>query len=138
MAQIKSTKGIDRRKFIKTSAATGASIILAPNILRAGKSFGIDNVNVALLGAGAQGQVLMNACLKIPGVRFKAVCDIWKEYNQKRVYRLLGKYGHNLNAYENYKLANSISSREEGYTMYSQEQEDAADAIIEKALSWSG
>jgi predicted dehydrogenase len=63
---------------------------------------------VALLGAGAQGQVLMNACLKIPGIRFKAVCDIWKEYNQKRVYRLLGKYGHKLNAYEDYRemLAN--------------------------------
>ncbi len=36
-----------------------------------------DDINVALLGAGEQGQVLMDACLKIPGIRFKAVCDIW-------------------------------------------------------------
>jgi predicted dehydrogenase len=45
----------------------------------------------------------MNACLKIPGIRFKAVCDIWSEYSQKRVYRLLRKYGHELNKYEDYK-----------------------------------
>jgi predicted dehydrogenase len=63
----------------------------------------VSDINVALLGAGAEGQVLMNACLKIPGIRFKAVCDIWSEYSQKRVYRLLRKYGHELNKYEDYK-----------------------------------
>ena len=40
-------------------------------------------INVALLGAGAQGQVLTDAMLRIPGLRFRAVCDVWKEYNQK-------------------------------------------------------
>ena len=108
MVQNKNAKVIDRRQFIKTSTAAGASLILVPHVLTGAKSFGVDDINVALLGAGAQGQVLMNACLKIPGIRFKAVCDIWKEYNQKRVYRLLGKYGHKLNAYEDYRemLAN--------------------------------
>ena len=108
MVQNKNAKVIDRRQFIKTSTAAGASLILAPHVLTGAKSFGVDDINVALLGAGAQGQVLMNPCLKIPGIRFKAVCDIWKEYNQKRVYRLLGKYGHKLNAYEDYRemLAN--------------------------------
>ena len=103
MVQNKNAESIDRRQFIKTSTTAGASLILAPYILRGTNSLGADDINVALLGAGAQGQVLMNACLKIPGIRFKAVCDIWKEYNQKRVYRLLGKYGHKLNAYEDYK-----------------------------------
>ena len=108
MVQNKNAKVLDRRQFIKTSTVAGASLILAPHVLTGAKSFGVDDINVALLGAGAQGQVLMNACLKIPGIRFKAVCDIWKEYNQKRVYRLLGKYGHKLNAYEDYRemLAN--------------------------------
>ncbi len=108
MVQNKNAKVINRRQFIKTSTAAGASLILGPHVLKGAKSFGVDDINVALLGAGAQGQVLMNACLKIPGIRFKAVCDIWKEYNQKRVYRLLGKYGHKLNAYEDYRemLAN--------------------------------
>jgi len=108
MVQNKNAIAIDRRQFIKTSTAAGASLILAPHILTGANSFGGDDINVALLGAGAQGQVLMNACLKIPGIRFKAVCDIWKEYNQKRAYRLLGKFGHKLNAYEDYRemLAN--------------------------------
>tara|TARA_B100000686_G_scaffold31905_1_gene33207 strand:- start:2024 stop:3364 length:1341 start_codon:yes stop_codon:yes gene_type:complete len=93
---------IDRREFIKSSAVTGASLILAPNVLKSIIS-SPDDINVALLGAGAQGQVLMNACLKIPGIRFKAVCDIWKEYNLKRTYRLLGKFGHKVNTYEDYR-----------------------------------
>ena len=103
MVQNKNAIAIDRRQFIKTSTAAGASLILAPHILTGANSFGGDDINVALLGAGAQGQVLMNACLKIPGIRFKAVCDIWKEYNQKRAYRLLGKFGHKLNAYKDYR-----------------------------------
>ena len=71
MVQNKNAKAIDRRQFIKTSTAAGASLILAPHVLTGAKSFGVDDINVALLGAGAQGQVLMNACLKIPGIRFK-------------------------------------------------------------------
>ena len=46
--------------------------------------------DLALVGAGSQGQNLMVACLKIPGIRFKAVCDIWP-YNRTYVERLLGK-----------------------------------------------
>jgi len=62
-----------------------------------------DDINVGLLGCGAQGQVLMNACLKIPGVRFKAVCDIWTAWNQKRVSRILKAYKHANNTYVDYK-----------------------------------
>ena len=46
---------------------------------------GLQEINVALIGAGAQGQVLTDAMLRIPGLRFRAVCDVWTEYNQKRV-----------------------------------------------------
>ena len=42
---------------------------------------GLQEINIALLGAGAQGQVLTDAMLRIPGLRFRAVCDIWTEYN---------------------------------------------------------
>ena len=45
----------------------------------------LQEINVALIGAGAQGQVLTDAMLRIPGLRFRAVCDVWTEYNQKRV-----------------------------------------------------
>ena len=60
-------------------------------------------LNVALLGTGEQGQVLLNACLKIPGLKFRAVCDIWTEYNQKRAARILKKYDHEVNRYDDYR-----------------------------------
>jgi predicted dehydrogenase len=63
----------------------------------------VKEVNVALLGAGAQGQVLTDAMIRIPGLRFRAVCDIWTEYNQRRVVNTLGRYKHQVNAYEDYR-----------------------------------
>lgn len=63
----------------------------------------LQEINVALLGAGAEGQVLTDAMLRIPGLRFRAVCDIWTEYNQKRVVNILKKYKHEVNAYEDYR-----------------------------------
>ena len=55
---------------------------------------GVQEINVALLGAGAQGQVLTEAMLRIPGLRFRAVCDVWTEYNQKRVVNSLKRFKH--------------------------------------------
>jgi predicted dehydrogenase len=60
-------------------------------------------LNVALLGAGAQGQVLLDAMLRIPGLRFRAVCDIWTEFNQRRVVNTLKKYKFEVNGYEDYR-----------------------------------
>jgi predicted dehydrogenase len=70
---------------------------------------GNDDINVALLGAGAQGQVLMSAVLKMgknSGVRFRAVCDIWELQNLKRASRTLKAYkayGHEGNSYVDYR-----------------------------------
>ena len=94
---------MDRRSFLQSTAAIGAGLAVAPRVLAQAGGAKPDDINVALLGAGAEGQVLMNACLKIPGVRFKAVCDIWEAYNQRRVSRLLKRYGHENNAYVDYK-----------------------------------
>ena len=63
----------------------------------------VQTVNVALIGAGAQGQVLTDAMLRIPGLRFRAVCDVWTEYNQRRVVNMLSRFKHEANAYEDYR-----------------------------------
>ena len=99
----KKESGFNRRDFLKTSAVAGAGLMVAPWVKTSGKSPGSNDLNVALLGTGSEGQVLMNAMLKIPNIKFKAVCDIWEDYNLKRAYRLLKKYGHELNAYVDYR-----------------------------------
>jgi predicted dehydrogenase len=62
-----------------------------------------EQLNVAIIGMGAQGTALMEAALHIPGIRFKAVCDIWAEYSGKRAQRYLKKYGHDAKLYEDYR-----------------------------------
>jgi len=93
-----------RRSFLHSAAAAGAGLALSPMVLgQTDSSKKTDDINVALLGAGTQGYVLMNVCLKIPGIRFKAVCDIWTAWNQKRVSRILKAYKHEHNTYVDYK-----------------------------------
>ena len=94
---------IDRRSFLRVASAAGMGLMLSPMVRGQGRSGSSNDLNVALLGSGEQGNILLQACLKIPGIRFKAVCDIWTEYNQKRAARLLKKYGHELNTYEDYR-----------------------------------
>ena len=72
-----------RRDFLKSSAAVGASL-LVPGRRPARGSTGdaTGTINVALIGVGLQGRALLNACLNIPDIRFRAVCDIWEYARQ--------------------------------------------------------
>ncbi len=63
----------------------------------------LPELNVALIGAGAQGSVLLDAMLKIPNIRLRAVCDIWTDYSLKRTINLLSKYKFEANGYEDYR-----------------------------------
>lgn len=110
----KTGKSMDRRDFIQGLATVpvlglfGAAVYKQASQGKAKKqkvttAANVSDLNVAILGAGAQGQVLLNSMLKIPGIKFKAVCDIWTDYNQKRVYRILKKYGHVTNRYVDYR-----------------------------------
>lgn len=100
----KTQTGMNRRNFLQSTAAIGAGLAFSPFVMaQAAGSSSPDDINVALLGAGTEGQVLMNACKDIPGVRFKAVCDIWASYNRKRTARILQAYGHEAKEYEDYK-----------------------------------
>ncbi len=95
---------MNRRSFLRSTAAVGAGLVFSPMVSgQTDKSKKADDINVALLGAGAQGRALIDACLKISGVRFKAVCDIWEDYNQKRASRRLKAYHHENNTYLDYR-----------------------------------
>jgi predicted dehydrogenase len=97
-------QAIDRRSFLSYGAAAGAGVVvsrLVPAKAAAGSQ--ADDLNVALIGAGAQGQVLLDSCLKIPGLRFKAVCDIWTDFNQRRAVGLLSRYGHEVSGYVDHR-----------------------------------
>lgn len=94
--------GMDRRDFIKTAVAAGAAFSTA-NFVHA-QNLG-DQINVALLGCGAQGKVLQEACDQITmhNLRFKAVCDIWEKYNLPRVGRRLRRKHDGLQMYVDYQ-----------------------------------
>lgn len=91
------TTPLYRREFIKTGLLAGGGILIAPSLARAQSANG--KVNVALVGLGVQGRVLLDSMLNIPGLQFRAVCDIW-EYSRRYGERKLAKEGYEVNVYE--------------------------------------
>jgi len=104
MTDKKNEKEINRRSFLRSTVAVGAGLAFTPMVVAqtdSGKK--LDDINVALLGAGQQGRALVESCIRIPGVRLKAVCDIWEKWSQKNISRLLKRYKHENNTYVDYK-----------------------------------
>jgi predicted dehydrogenase len=99
---------IDRRDFLKTTAAAG--LALGSSSLAAAAA-GTNDVRVALIGAGNQGMVLLESCQKIPNVRITALCDIWTEYRQKYVSGRLRTYGY---AHKTYVDIHEMLDKEKG------------------------
>lgn len=112
MAELKNTsqgKRLSRRDFLKSSASAGLGMAMAGGALTGASLPGITqekqkvtDLRIALIGAGTQGRVLIESCLRIPGIRFVAICDIW-EYSQRYASRYLKKYGYTVNVYEDYR-----------------------------------
>ena len=95
---------INRRTFLRS--ATAATAALASPGLGQAAQVKSGPINVALIGAGAQGEMLLSACIKMgpdAQVRFQAVCDIWENLSLRRVADLLGRYGHEVNSYVDYR-----------------------------------
>jgi len=97
----RSTTGVNRRGFLKSTAAAGAGLAMAPTILGAAEAGGAD-ITCGIIGAGTQGRILLEQAVKIPGIKFKAVCDIWS-YSQRYTSRRLKSYGHEVNVYSDYQ-----------------------------------
>jgi predicted dehydrogenase len=102
------TPPITRRGFIGATAAAGAGLVLASGtkVFGQAKAPG-GKLNIALIGFGAQGRVLLESLLKIDSVHLVAIVDVW-EYARTYGERYLDKMGVKVNAYENYEdlLAN--------------------------------
>ncbi len=92
-----------RRDFLQSAASVGAGLLFSPMISAQDAKEKPDDINVALIGAGLQGQVLADACNNIPGIHFKAVCDIWKAYYLSRTATVLRFNRHEAKEYEDYK-----------------------------------
>jgi len=99
---------LTRREFIGATAAAGAGLMLASGAKVFGQAAAPAKVsangklNVALIGFGAQGRVLLESLLKIQTIQLVAICDIW-EYARTYGERYLKKLGVQVNAYENYE-----------------------------------
>jgi len=117
-----SRRGIRRRDFLATTAAAGAGFWLASPLRAAKPASKNGELHVAIIGAGTQGrEVLIENCLKIPGIRFVAVCDIWP-YNKLYASGRLKAYKQEVNAYEDYREM--------------LEKEKALDAVIVATPDW--
>ena len=100
----KETKRVmNRRQYMGTGAAAGAGLMFSPMVLAQTGGGKPDDINVAIIGAGAEGRILLELAVKIPGVRFKALCDIWTAYNQKNQARFLKAYKQPVNTYVDYQ-----------------------------------
>ena len=104
---------ISRRDFVRSVAAAGASLAMAQRAV-AEETAGVaapasikrstDAINVAVIGAGQQGKgaLIESSVPAIPGIRYKAVCDIWDK-NRNAAVDYLKQYGHEPKAYVDYQ-----------------------------------
>lgn len=81
---------MDRKKFIKSSVATGLAVSLAPNLIFGGNSK--KKVRIGFIGVGSQGTNLLEVCLSMDDVEVPAICDIDVEH-LARAQRLTEKSG---------------------------------------------
>ena len=84
-------KSFTRRDFIKTSAAAAGGLVMSSSLLSA-QNKGGNKVNVAIVGMGAEGEVLLNSLLKLPYLNFVAVCDIWQPRCEYAAMRIMREY----------------------------------------------
>lgn len=97
-----------RRDFIKTGALIGAGLVMFPQILAESSPSAVapsEEICVALIGCGTQGNVLLDAILRLNrnlGVRIVAVCDLWKFKLDSTVRRLKAN-GREVNGYTDFR-----------------------------------
>ena len=72
---------MDRRNFLRIAAAGAASGSLLGEQARGQTARRVapsDEIGVGIIGAGSRGQELMRYMLRVPGVRVRALCDVYE------------------------------------------------------------
>ncbi len=99
---------LNRREFISASTVAGATLLLegckpkAATKTAAVSKSPLNAINIALIGYGEEGKVLLESILNIEGVRLVALCDIW-DYHLQEGARYLGKVGNEVRTYTDYE-----------------------------------
>ena len=98
---------LSRREFIGATAIAGAGLLLDACKSDSGKQpapakSSANTLNIALVGYGEEGKILLEAILNIPDVRLVALCDIW-DYHLNEGARYLQKLGNPVHAYQDYE-----------------------------------
>ena len=95
---------LSRRTFLKTGSLATAGLVLgAPQIARAQMASKLNDLHIALIGLGAQGRILLDAMLNLPGLHFQAVCDVWEYSRTFGVRKIHKEKGSPPAAYENFE-----------------------------------
>ncbi len=94
-------KIFNRRDFLKTSAVAAGGLALSSGMLNAAVTG--KKLNIAMVGIGAEGEVLLNSLLKLPNVNFVAVCDIWNTRKMYAFRRIFKELKQKAKMYEDYK-----------------------------------
>lgn len=92
---------LTRRDLFRSAVATGTGLAMTRlGLAEASPADG--ELNVGIIGLGKQGRNLLLQAVKLPGLRFRAICDIWP-YHQTYAQRVLKKYHQNPAVYGDYE-----------------------------------
>jgi predicted dehydrogenase len=69
---------MNRRQFIGRAAATLGASLISSNLSEAVTASPNDQINLGIIGPGSRGQQLMRTMMRVPGVRFTGICDIYE------------------------------------------------------------
>src|SRR5436305_8961501 len=69
---------MNRREFIERAGGAVGAVSLLVSQGSAARVAPSDRINLAIIGPGSRGQQLMRTFLRVPGVRFAGVCDIYE------------------------------------------------------------
>jgi len=103
---------ITRRDFIAKGSAGAGLMMGAPSIIKASTAkTPSDELRVGFIGCGKQQEVLFNAMVNIPGVRYVAACDIMRERLKGAVGRIRSRFDYMPNHYTD---AEEMLEKEQG------------------------